>query len=69
MDPETGELIVSEEEAERLDSRTRLTEIGNFSRLEVFGSPTIAWVRAMIDPESSTVFNFRMEFGDRPTPQ
>lgn len=35
--------------------------IENFTRVEVFGSPNVHWVRAIVDPDDPGVFTFRPE--------
>jgi hypothetical protein len=37
------------------------TRIQNFTRVEVFGSPDVAWVRVTIDPFDPNVFSFAMQ--------
>jgi len=35
--------------------------IQNFTRVEVFGSPDVAWIRAVVDPFDPNVFSFSMQ--------
>lgn len=38
-------------------------EIANFTRVETFGSPNVLWLRAIVDPTSQNVFEFKQELG------
>jgi len=35
--------------------------VQNFTRIEVFGSPDVAWIRAVVDPFDPNVFSFAMQ--------
>jgi len=35
--------------------------VQNFTRVEVFGSPDVAWIRAIVDPFDPNVFSFAMQ--------
>jgi hypothetical protein len=37
------------------------TRVQNFTRVEVFGSPDVAWIRAIVDPFDPNVFSFAMQ--------
>ena len=37
------------------------TRVQNFTRVEVFGSPDVAWIRAVVDPFDPNVFTFSMQ--------
>ena len=37
------------------------SRIQNFTRVEVFGSPDVAWIRAVVDPFDPNVFSFSMQ--------
>jgi hypothetical protein len=39
----------------------RRTRIMNFTRVENFGSPDVAWVRARVDPREPNLFSFKPE--------
>jgi hypothetical protein len=40
--------------------------VESFTRVEVHGSPVVAWVRGRVDPHDPRVFSFRSEFLDQP---
>jgi hypothetical protein len=37
------------------------TRVQNFTRVEVFGSPDVAWIRAIVDPFDPNVLSFAMQ--------
>jgi hypothetical protein len=39
--------------------------IENFTRLEVFGSPDVHWVRIIVDPNNPNLFIFRPEIVEK----
>lgn len=43
-----------------VDAKTKLM-VGNFTRVESFGSPYVHWVRVTVDPDDPAVFSFRPE--------
>ncbi len=54
-------LVHGDGHVHRLDHPMRETgsaqPLGNFTRLEVFGSPTVGWVKVTVDPRSTELFH------------
>lgn len=58
-------LAVGDTHIFRIDKPVYAPEQGlveNFTRVEVFGEPTVNWVRVRVDPDTDQLFTFYQEF-------
>jgi hypothetical protein len=58
-------LAVGDTHVFRIDKPLYSSETGrlveNFTRVEVFGDPSVHWVRVLVEPDRPEVFTFRQE--------